>query len=613
MFQNKIRRCTAVCLCAALLLGTVGMIPAQASDATETASYTKIENVYARLEADGTAAGTYIVDHCQVDKAGEITDYGDYSDVTNLSTTDALTVKDGTVCLSADRGDFYYQGNMEKAELPWKFQITYQLDGVTMKPEDLGGKDGALKISFHGEKNPKAEAVFYDHYVMQVSLTLDNERCTNIEAPGATIADAGDGTQLSFTVLPGSDADFTIEADVQNFSMPGFSIAAVPYSISVDTDELDTDSITDQFTELTDATEQLSDGAKELFDGISELSGSGTSLVAGSKEIQDGLNALSGTAQTILNASSQIYSGLSAISSQLGSTDFSGLSQLNALPDGLTQLADALDGIQCGLGQLQEGLSAAYDTMDVAMQNAAGAAPTQEELAALQAVCQNDPAALSGYQKLMDSYTQLQTLSAVWSNVKPAFQAVCDSLNAQGAQSVTAGLTSVSGGLRTMASSMSESLGAVDMSASMAQLTSGLSSLAANYGQFHAGLTSYLGGVDSLADNYPTFHNGIQEYVDGTGELANGAGEYAEGMWEYADGVSGIPDQVQDTIDEMMAQYNSDDFDAVSFTDSRNTCIRSVQFVISTDGVEQPETAPVEATEKKQGFWDRLKALFTGK
>lgn len=601
MFQSKIRKCTAVCLCAALLLGTVGMIPAQASDTKETASYTKTENVYARLGADGTAEGTYIVNHFQVDKSGEIADYGDYSGVTNLSTTDALTLENGAVRFSADRGDFYYQGNMENAELPWKFQITYQLDGVTMKPEELGGKDGALKISFHGEKNPKAKAGFYDHYVMQVSLTLDNETCANIEAPGTTMADAGDGTQLSFTVLPGTDADFTIETDVQNFSMSGFSIAAVPYSISIDTDEFDTDSITDQFSELTEATEQLSDGAKELFDGISELSGSGTSLVEGSKEIQDGLRTLSGTSQTILNASSQICSGLSTISSQLSSTDFSGLSQLNALPGGLTQLADALDGIQSGLGQLQEGLGAAYDAMDGAMQNAAGAAPTQEELAALQTVCQNDPAALSGYQKLMDSYTQLQTLSAVWSNVKPAFQAVCDSLDVQGAQSVTAGLTSVSGGLRTMASPMLESLGALDISASMVQLTSGLSTLAANYGQFHAGLTNYLGGVDTLAGNYPTFHDGIQEYVDGTGELANGAGEYAEGMWEYADGISGIPEQVQDTIDEMMAQYNSDDFDAVSFTDSRSDSIGSVQFVISTDGVELPEAASVETTEKKQG------------
>lgn len=67
MFQSKFRKCTAVCLCAALLAGTVGMIPVQAADAKNAASYTKNENVYARLAADGTQKGAYIVNHFQVD------------------------------------------------------------------------------------------------------------------------------------------------------------------------------------------------------------------------------------------------------------------------------------------------------------------------------------------------------------------------------------------------------------------------------------------------------------------------------------------------------------------------------------------------------------------
>ena len=67
---------------------------------------------------------------------------------------------------------------------------------------------------------------------------------------------------------------------------------------------------------------------------------------------------------------------------------------------------------------------------------------------------------------------------------------------------------------------------------------------------------------------------------------------------------------MQDTIDEMMEQYNSSDFDAVSFTDSRNENISSVQFVISTDGVELPETVSFATEEEHLTFWDRLLALF---
>ncbi len=52
------------------------------------------------------------------------------------------------------------------------------------------------------------------------------------------------------------------------------------------------------------------------------------------------------------------------------------------------------------------------------------------------------------------------------------------------------------------------------------------------------------------------------------------------------------------------------DYDAVSFTDSRNENISSVQFVISTGGAELPEVAAVVVEEEYLTFRDRLPALF---
>lgn len=366
MFRNKVQKGAAVLLSAVLLLGTMSAAYAQ-GNANSSADYTKNENVYARLSADGTPNGAYIVNHFHVKKAGEITDYGSFSDVTNLSTTDSLTAKDGAVRFSAQTGNFYYQGNMTTAELPWNFQITYTLDGKSVTPQELGGKSGALSIHFQGRKNSKAAASFSDNYVMQVSLTLDNDICDNIQAPGATMADAGDGTQLSFTVLPGADADFTIEADVRNFSMSGFSIAAVPYSISVDMDGFDTGDLTSQFSELTDAAQQLNDGAKELLDGIRKLNDGGSSVLDGSAQIQDGLSALSSNSQSIVDASAQFSGALSAISAGLAQADLSGLSQLSQLPGGLEQLSGALDQLSAGLSQLKAGFDTAYQSMDSAV------------------------------------------------------------------------------------------------------------------------------------------------------------------------------------------------------------------------------------------------------
>lgn len=622
MFRNKVQKGAAVLLSAVLLLGTVSTAYAQENDigsnssltasttAVGNANYTKTENVYARLSADGSASGAYIVNHFRVSKAGEITDYGSFSDVTNLSTTESLTAKDGAVRFSAQTGNFYYQGNMTTAELPWNFQIAYILDGKAVKPKELGGKSGALKIHFQGKKNPKADAVFSDNYVMQVSLTLDNDTCANIQAPGATMADAGDGTRLSFTVLPGADADFTIEADVQNFSMSGFSIAAVPYSISVDMDGFDTDDLTSQFSELTDAAKQLNDGAKELLSGIRKLNDGGSSVLDGSAQIQDGLSVLSGNSQSIVDASAQFSSALSTISTQLAQADLSGLSQLSQLPGGLEQLSGALDQLSAGLGQLKEGFDTAYQAMDGAVQNGAVSAPTQEELAAMQAACAADPSALSGYQKLLQAYQQYQTLVAVWNNVKPAFQAVSGALVASGETSVVSGIGAVSAMLHSMSASMTAALGDEDIEAMLGQLRSGLAELSAGYADFHGGLCAYAEGIQTLSGNYGAFHSGLRDYTGGTGSLADGAGTFADGMNEFADGVSQIPGKMQDTIDEMMEQYNSSDFDAVSFTDSRNENISSVQFVISTDGVELPETVSFATEEEHLTFWDRLLALF---
>ena len=117
-------------------------------------------------------------------------------------------------------------------------------------------------------------------------------------------------------------------------------------------------------------------------------------------------------------------------------------------------------------------------------------------------------------------------------------------------------------------------------------------------------------GVKTLSDNYGKFHGGLKDYTNGTGSLAKGASKFTDGMNEFTDGVSQIPSKMQDSIDEMTEQYSSSDFDAVSFTDSHNKNINSVQFVISTDAVELPETKSVSVEEEDPNFWERLLALF---
>lgn len=597
----------AAAMAAFLVFGSSVTVNA-GNGAEKKADYTKNENVYASLTADGKATDAYIVNHFSVKETGSITDYGNYAEIKNLSTLDRLEQNGNQVEFTAPEGEFYYQGLVTGVQLPWKYTITYQLDGKEISAEELAGKDGKLKITFRSEKNEAVEEDFYNNYLMQISLTLDCTKAKNVIAEGATIADAGADRQLSFTVLPGSDAEFAVEAEVTDFTMSGFSIAAVPYSMSMDLSGFDLDDFTGQISELEDAVNQLNEGTAGLKKGLDTLCGNNADIRNGSLQLQNGINTLSSNSATIVDASSRIQTALATITQQLGGADFSGLSKLSALPGGLNKLADALDGIQNGLTSLNANYTAAYAALDQAMQSETGIL-TDAEWAALQGSISGNDAADAAYRKLQASYQQLQTVKATYQSVKPVFDAVSGALAGEGENSMVAGLGAISANIRSISKSMS-GISGTDISGQMNTLKNGLATLSSQYGEFHKGLVEYTEGLNSISQSYGTFHNGISSYLDGTVKIKEGASELSDGMGQFAEGIGDMPSDIENTVNEMITDFAGSDFEAVSFADDQNHNITSVQFVISTKGIEKTEAKTTEAVVEKQGFWDRLKALF---
>lgn len=227
----------------ALAAGVVCSMGATAS-AASNAEYTKNENVYVRLQQDGQVAGVYVVNAFQVTKAGEISDYGDYTTVSNLTNLDPIGSDKEEQVFEAEEGKFYYQGNMENAELPWNFDIVYTLDGDQVEGEELEGAEGELEIQIQIRKNPVfTDDTFFQTSLLQATVTLDSELCDHISAEkvtlpvaegaeqtveAATVADAGGSEQITFTVNPGTEADLTVRTDVEKFEMDDISIAGVP-------------------------------------------------------------------------------------------------------------------------------------------------------------------------------------------------------------------------------------------------------------------------------------------------------------------------------------------------------------------------------------------------
>ena len=384
MKQKIVRRASALVLAGCLLAGAA--LPALAASAKE-------EVIYANLDASGTVTGVYAVNSFAVQAGDTVTDHGSYTAVRNMTTTDPLEHSGDTVTAAvAEDGKLYYEGTMDTATaLPWLVKLTYTLDGAEIAPEELGGKSGALAIRLQVSRNPDCTGDFFDQYALQVTMTLDTDRAQNIVADGATMANVGSNKQLSYILLPGSDSDVTVTADVTDFAMNAISLNGV----SASTDQLTT--LLDASTQIQNGIAQLDAGAAQLDEQVSYdaykaiLKENGLDL----DQLKDGnakameqleqlarvmpqlkdvilllkgssanIDAMETYLNTVHDGVAQLHAGSSTLNSQYGQFD-AGVRQLaNALTGMLGNLSVLTDGVNqlaSQYGQLDSGLNAYTD------------------------------------------------------------------------------------------------------------------------------------------------------------------------------------------------------------------------------------------------------------
>ena len=604
-------------------------VPAAAADAPAATGAEEV--IYAKLDAAGEPLSAYAVVALNGDAGESVTHYGAYTAVENLTDTSALTYEDGAVTATIPEGGrLYYQGTLESFELPWDIAIGYELDGKPIAPAELGGQSGALEMSLSVKPNGNAPGAFADEMMLQITVTLDASLCKNISAEGATVANAGGDKTLAFTVLPGAEAEYTVTADVEDFTMAGLTIAGVNYDIASAMG--DTAEITDGVGQMTDAISQLSDGASQLASGagslrsgagsfgsgLSTLSAGSAELVAGSEQIAGALAQISASlpsagagagADAEAAAAAAAAAGMDPEAAAAAGAQSAGagmtldLSALAQLPAGLEQAADGLEQAGAALAQLAEGYGAAYPALEQAVEAIPEPSVSEEDIGALMALAP-DNAALAA---LVANYQAAQTVKAVWAQASAAFEAVQDNLPAL-AEGVNSAAASLRQTAQQISAAMSATGGQIDLSG-LLQLTSGLSQLAQSYSAFHEGLVSYAGGVDALSANWSSVYSGISS-------LASGAGELSDGVAALDEETSKIPELIDELTGGPAEDESADASAQASFLDGRNGDTASVQFVIMTEGISEPEAEAEPApAEEEQGFfaelWDRIVALFT--
>lgn len=337
--SNRMKKSAPVVLSFSLIGTLASAVPGNVYAAE--VNTTKEENVYATLGNDGSVQDIYVVNAYDLSKDTTIVDYGTYTSIKNLSNENEIKQDGNQLTVEASKGKFYYQGDLDSKNLPWNIQIRYYLDGKETKGEELAGKSGALRIQIDLSQNHSVDTTFFENYLLQATIALPAEHCTDIAADGATIANMSGDKQILFNVMGGQEKTLTVSADVTDFEMSAISFKGVPMSFDIDVDELDTSELTDKTSELTEGVHALDEGAEKLQDGTSKL--------------QEGLETYTSGVDSLYSGAAALASGVDTL--QDGTTDYT--SAVGSLLEGANTLAEKA----ANLPMLMENMEAAVGTL----------------------------------------------------------------------------------------------------------------------------------------------------------------------------------------------------------------------------------------------------------
>ncbi|MBB5263983.1 putative membrane protein [Catenibacillus scindens] len=652
-----LKRVLPMTLASLLVLNSA--IPAFAADTSGVAPSEKEEVIYITLDASGTLKNTYVVNSFS---GGSITDYGNYASVKMLNTSDPIEQNGDTITFSTSASKAYYQGELTDAEIPWNISLRYYLDGVEYSAAEIAGKSGELEIRFQITENTACSDTFFDDYALQASFTLDTERCNNISAPDATIANVGSDKQLTYTVLPGEGIDTTITADVTDFEMSAVSINGIHLNLNV---EIDDTELKDKVNELIDAVEQLDDSAVELSDGSAELLDGSSELKDGASSLQSGVASLDEGVVTLQNGLTTVQSGLDTLNSQsgtltAGSSEFkaalvtiqTAVNSISVTSEDLTALTEASGQIKQAISDLYDGAAALQANLGYGQYKAlmaqngldidallAGNASAVETIQSYEAMLEQ-LSTVPGMEDLVNQYKsqllgtseQIKSLLNANSAAIGGMESYLNGISAE-LPALTEGLAALNTQYEIFDSSISQLVNTLgNMTGNLSALAEGINQLVVSYEELDSGINDYTGGVAQIVAGYSQVMGGVSSLAEGSKELVSGSGELYDGTVELYDGVvslcdgaqemadgtgefrtetADMNDQIDEEIDSLLESIGGSMDDPVSFVSEKNTNVESVQFVIQTEAIEVEETDDVVVTQEEElSFWQKLLQLF---
>ena len=325
--------------CALSALMVLGSIPAAAIGDGVTATYD--EAYYAMTDYYGNLTDGSVVKSYRTNGIATLTDYGDYDEIINLTDGTMPARNGGMTTFRLDEkalpGTFYFEGKTTKPfqQLPWTISMSYTLNGVPTKAEDLAGQAGVVEIRLDIVPNERASEYARNNYTLEAMAIFNQDDILSLEAPGAQVQLIGNLRAVLFLGLPGEECHYTIRVGSEDFAFGGMTFLMVPATLS-------------QLEEIA----KLSERKDDLEDNYNKLSGSIDSLL-------DAMTAMTGSLNASANGLEQLNKARGIFSDGKG-VIYSGT---DALREDLSNLADVLEPVEGQIETLSKTISDSKSTL----------------------------------------------------------------------------------------------------------------------------------------------------------------------------------------------------------------------------------------------------------
>lgn len=474
--NRKIKRglTTSLAVGMSVMMGAVPVFAAGTS--SDADAVYKEETVYVNADATGTidevTVSNWLKNSGSV--SGSLTDASTLKDIKNVKGDETFKASGDTLTWNTDGEDIYYQGTTDQ-NLPVSVKLTYYLDGKEIKPADLKGKSGHLKIQVdYTNKEKKTVSVdgkqeeVYTPFVMMTGMILPNETFSNVTIDnGKVISDGSKNIVVGFG-MPGmkeslnldesKTEDLTIpeslcvEADVTDFTMSStFTVALTDLLDDIDFDNIvDVDSLKSSLDELEDAALQLVSGSDTLADGAGTLADGVNSYTEGADTLNDAIQKYLGSNGELNGSVTEYVNGVNKVVK--GVQDYT--DGTNALADGVTayiggeqqlaagaaklsQLSSGLKTVQGAISQLNAAIdgegSATEDIQSASRQLAAGTAQLKASLGSqeVQALLGQVENMLTTGNEMIEQTEQLGAINQQLATLDTTCQSAVDDLNAK--------------------------------------------------------------------------------------------------------------------------------------------------------------------------------------